>query len=242
MTKKPRKIVLALPCYGDSYNAGMVRSLIYDMFPLVMRGDEVDIPIPRGHADIALLRAQIVADFLADKDATDLVMIDSDVAWNGGGLIRLIDHEEDVVAGAYPKREEPLTFMFRSELENGLWGNAETGLVEVLGVPAGFIRIKRHVLEKMWNAYEGELSIHDPMVPGEKTVRMFDPYYFDDPKVGRRCLSEDYAFCQRWVDLGGKIHLDTKIPMAHIGLKAYHGLLGQWMKEQQPPETMEAAE
>ena len=36
-------------------------------------------------------------------------------------------------------------------------------------------------------------------------------------------LSEDFAFCQRWRALGGKIWLDTKSRLTHTGVYSYEG-------------------
>lgn len=239
-----RKIWLAMPCYGATLTVATQRSLIHDMMPLIGRGDVVRVFDELGHADIYSLRAQIVSHFLDDKDATDLVMIDNDVAWEAGGLIKLIDMPVDVVAGAYPKRTYPITFMFRSELDVGgpLYGDPDLGLLEVWGMPGGFMRIKREVLEKMWDHYNEELGIYDHAVPGEHTVRMFDPYYYTDDEGRRRALSEDYAFCQRWRDLGGKIYMDANLSMAHVGTEAFKGTLGTWLDENlKKPEQGKAA-
>lgn len=228
-----RYIWLAIPSYTASITCLTMKSMVYDMIPLILSGHKVKIFDEVGHADIYLLRSQIIANFMADEDKpTDLVMIDSDVGWPAGGLHRLLSHDVDCVAGAYPKKDYPVKFMFRSERDCGsadeLVSDPETGLVDVWGMPAGFMRCSRAMIEKMWNHYEPTLGIHDPMVPGEKTVRMFDPYWIEDAQGRPMALSEDYSFCQRWLDLGGKVHMDPTIPMAHIGTHAFQGCLGQW--------------
>lgn len=230
LKKKRRKIWLALPCYGATIAVLTMKSIIHDMFRLVHRGDEVYIFDQLGHADIYLLRAQIVSHFLSDKDATDLVMIDNDVGWEAHGLQYLLDHDVDLVAGAYPKREDPIKFMFRSAMDagDGLVGDAGTGLVEVWGMPGGFMRMRRGMLEKMVAHYGADLNQIDPHVPSGVTCRLFDPYRYKLP-AGDRVLAEDYAFCQRWRDLGGKVYMDASISMAHIGTKAYVGRLGEWL-------------
>lgn len=231
LKKKPRKVWIGLPCYGGSLQVLTYKSLMHDIFRLAMGGTEVKVFDELGHADIYLLRAQIVASFLADKDATDLVMIDSDVGWEPGGLIKLLSHDVDLVAGSYPKRQDPITFMFRSELDEGgaLMGDPDTGLIEVWGMPGGFMRMKREALEKMVAHYP-DLEALDNMVPTGKTCRLFDPYWIRT-STGNRVLSEDYAFCQRWRDMGGKVFMDASISMAHIGTKAYAGRLGDWTGE-----------
>lgn len=229
LKKKPRKVWIGLPCYGGTLQVLTYKSLMHDIFRIAMSGVEVKVFDELGHADIYLLRAQIVASFLADPDATDLVMIDSDVGWEPGGLQKILAHDVDLVAGSYPKRQDPITFMFRSELDMGgkLMGDPANGLIEVWGMPGGFMRCKRTMLEQMSAHYAGELEALDNMVPGGKTVRLFDPYWIRTP-TGNRVLAEDYAFCQRWRDMGGKVFMDASISMAHVGTKAYAGRLGDW--------------
>lgn len=241
LKKKRRKIWLALPCYGATVTVLTMKSLIHDMFRLVMRGDEVQIFDQLGHADIYLLRAQIVSHFLSDPDATDLVMIDNDVGWQAEGLNDLLEHDVDLVAGSYPKRQDPITFMFRSALDNGgdLVGDPATGLIEVWGMPGGFMRMRRPMLEKMVSHY-AELNHLDNNVPSGTTCRIFDPYWIKTD-CGNRVLAEDYAFCQRWRDIGGKVYMDASISMAHIGTKPYLGRLGDWVQKTNEPQK-EAAE
>ena len=38
-----------------------------------------------------------------------------------------------------------------------------------------------------------------------------------------RYISEDYTFCQRWRDIGGKIQIDVSVPLNHIGHYAFNG-------------------
>jgi hypothetical protein len=238
---EPRKIWIVVPTYTGQVAAGTFKSLIHDMAHLIVSGNAVVPPFDIGAADIYMVRAHIVAHFLADPEATDLIMVDADVAWDSFGLQRLLAHDVDVVAGAYPKRQEPLSFMYRSEItlnevtgkpQKALMGDPNTGLCEVWGVPGGFVRIKRHVLEKMVAHYGPTLTAADGLQAGAECVRLFDPYWITDANGKRTSLSEDYAFCQRWRDIGGKVYLDVNIPMGHVGAKMYHGCLGEWAKPQ----------
>lgn len=223
--REPKRVWLAIPNHDGGMKCLTATSILHDAIHMIMRGDTVYPFTELGHADLYLLRAQICARFLQDKEATDLVMIDNDVGWGPLGLMRLIDHEDvDIVAGAYPKRSDPLKFMWRSQANGKLVGDARTALMDVLGMPGGFMRIPRHVLEKMWEHYRAELGAYDAMLensPGE-VVRLFDPYWY--VYEGKRlALSEDYAFCQRAIDMGFRVQMDAAIPMAHIGSKAWKG-------------------
>lgn len=226
--KGRRKIWLAIPCYGGTVHVGTMRSLVHDMMRLMVRGDAVYLFTEVGHADIYTARAQIVTHFLADKDATDLVMIDSDLSWKAGGLLELLDHPVEFVGGAYPKRELPINFIVRSAGAT-LQADTGSGLAEVWGLPGGFIKMSRAMLEQMTERYAGDLTCLDRAVPGGRTVRLFDPYWWTDEDGNRRTLSEDYAFCQRWRDMGGKVFLDVTIPMGHIGNYEFAGTLGEFI-------------
>jgi hypothetical protein len=54
-----------------------------------------------------------------------------------------------------------------------------------------------------------------------------------EPETGQY-LSEDYAFCRRWHDLGGEIWADMEAPLTHVGAAAYTGSLIQAMRPENP--------
>ena len=47
-----------------------------------------------------------------------------------------------------------------------------------------------------------------------------------EPETGHY-LSEDYAFCRRWRDLGGEVWADVEARLTHVGHAAYAGSLMQ---------------
>jgi len=63
---------------------------------------------------------------------------------------------------------------------------------------------------------------------GEQIVHLFDRYRIPDTT---RMLGDDYSFCQRWIDLGGKCWLDGTFSMGHVGLKMYHGEFMRFVDE-----------
>lgn len=231
------KVFIALPCYTGGLAVMTYKSLMHDLFQIVQGGTEVSICDEIGHADIYLLRAQMMRQFLDDKDATDMVMIDNDVGWEPGGLLKLLRHDVDVVAGVYPKRENPIKFMFRCALNHGedvLPGDPTTGLVEVWGAPAGFMRITRTAAEQMVGAYSDLIARDEGF---GNVCRVFDPYWVREDGETPRVLSEDYSFCQRWRDIGGKVFIDVSIGMSHIGPKAFMGRLGEFVAREPIGET-----
>ena len=99
-------------------------------------------------------------------------------------------------------------------------GNMQKGWREVSALGTGFLMIKREVLEKMRDHFRDELNYKNDVKGYEKTidpencVGVFETMI--DPKT-RRYLSEDYAFCKRWIDMGGKVNACLKHRLTHTG-------------------------
>lgn len=176
----------------------------------------------RGPSLIQRARNQFVADFL-QGDCTDLIMIDDDVVWEKGAVDRMLSHPCDVVAGVYPKREDPLQYPIRrlqgAQLDMG------TGLLEVELAPTGFMRIRRPALQAMVDAYPN-LSYKDPDVPGGVAHALF---WVDlgpdssDPDGPNWLWGEDFSFCRKYRAIGGQVFADILLKFKHRGGKSFEG-------------------
>lgn len=224
MKRKPKNIVVAIPAYTGFVYCGTMRSVVHDVVGLINRGDAVRVVEEVGNADIARCRAMIVAKFLAQKDATHLVMVDSDVCWEPDGLARLVNHGVDFVAGAYPKRlGEGLSFHMRLFDQKQFTLDPVTGLLEVEAMPAGFMCLTRSMLERMVAAYPDSKFSFEEVKPDGVAWDLFDAYWETDETGLRHKYGEDYSFCRRWRDIGGKVWLDPSIGMGHMGTKMWQG-------------------
>jgi hypothetical protein len=90
----------------------------------------------------------------------------------------------------------------------------------------GFLMIRRHVLERMCQhpAYAAlqffrEHSL-DPLAGSPNRFALFECMI--DPQNGTY-LSEDFAFCKRWTDIGGEIWADLESRLDHVGPSVFHG-------------------
>src|SRR5690606_23200029 len=125
----------------------------------------------------------------------------------------------DIVAGVYPKRAKHDT-NFPVLVEDGveLWSD-EDGLVEVLGAPTGFMKIKRQVIEKLVEVNKERTYYDNCDKSGDiPNVIIFERTYED----GRR-YSGDYSFCLAWRKLGGKIFVDPNLRLIHKGEVEFEG-------------------
>lgn len=218
-TSKPH-VVVAIPSYSGSVNIGTMRSVLHDVMEMAKLGWAVSVSDESNNADIAVARAMMVSNFLANLAATHLVMVDNDVMWQAGGIRKLVEAGVDLVAGVYPFRRDPLGFPLRwLDEEDGKFEQAGT-LLKVQGCQAGFMCLSRKLLETMWREYEGSLAFARD---GKTMVDLFDRY-----RIGQRRLGEDYSFCQRAIDCGFAVHIDPSIHMGHVGLKVFEGSLGRY--------------
>ena len=213
------KVMVAIPAYSGTIHFGTMRSLFTDLLALRDRGDEWVLMDECGNALIADARALIVAKFL-ETDCDTLVFVDSDVCWEAGALLKLLDHPVDFVAGIYPQRRDPINYCTNWTAQGELWADPETGLLESNGVPFGFVKLTRKVLEDMREQYpDSEFYVEN--APDQKAWALFADY-----RIGKHKMGEDYAFCRRWRDMGGRLWVDPEISMGHIGYKTFLGHLG----------------
>ena len=190
-------------------------------------GMDAKIRIWSAQSLVTLARNEALVQFLSDDSLTHLIWIDADVGFEPDAVFRLLLVDRDVVAGAYPQKRywqvppEVSAKLSPAEMTaaqlrypvNGARPDGsmlplvvdEEGLLEVAEAPAGFMCIKRSVLEKMMMAYPDLKYVPDgPSDPVKEAhcYRFFDVMV--EPETNRY-LSEDFAFCRRWRDIGGRV-------------------------------------
>lgn len=217
-------VVVAVPAYAGTVHLSTMRSLIHDMTALMSRGDTVSVIDECDGCYLDDIRAAIVAHFLHGTGDV-LVQVDTDVSWEAGALLRIVDAPVDMCAGVYPKRKDPIEWPVRFLDRKELWADPDTGLIEVEGAPGGFVKYSRSMLEKMVSSYH-HLNFRTPRSPTGWACGLYEAYRYGD---GHK-LGDDYAFCRRWRDLGGQVWIDPEIRMSHIGAKAFVGHFGDWLR------------
>jgi predicted O-methyltransferase YrrM len=196
--------MLAMPCY-DSPSAASAFALARSRQALTDAGVQSALLILQGNCHVDDARNAIVRDFL-ESDCTDLVFLDADVDWEPKALVQLCSRDLDVVGGVYPFRRDGGEQM-PVRLKDVKTPDAD-GLLEVEGLPTGFIKIKRHVLERM----------------AALAPKYFDKVYetalvFDRPTPGpdKTRWGGDIDFCNRWRAMGGRLFADAELRLGHTG-------------------------
>lgn len=154
-----------------------------------------------------------------EANVDDLVFIDTDVDWKPEDFFKLLDHDADIVGGVYPKKgdEEQYPVKVTEDFEVN-----DKFLIEVSGLPTGFMRIKKEALQKIWNASPEYTEAHK-----QKPIRMCFNVTINNKN---ELVSEDISFCEKWKELGGKLYLDPSINLAHVGTKRWIGNFSEWTK------------
>ena len=246
-------VMFATPCYIS----GVTMNYVASVFSLALDSKHVGLPcILHLHSESLITRGRnvILIKFLSEESFTHLFWIDSDIAFKSEDVFRLLLADRDIAAGVYPMKrfnwpaqgvpagttrqqfEDRYTDYPFNPIGHGssrVSGYADAdGFVEVAEAPTGFMVIKRHVLTHMMKKYP-ELN-YVPDGPPNNPQRHLYWRFFDcmvDPDSGRY-LSEDYAFCRRWRDIGGKVHVDLQCKLMHLGQHLFRGDLAETLRLQ----------
>jgi hypothetical protein len=246
-------ILIGTPSYNGSVTLNYMRSVLEMQDILNSAGIHTGFQPLAYESLITRARNYIANEFLRQKEFTHLLFIDADIGFPAEAALRYLRSDKDVVCGIYPVKHLDVdklrrmpdelstldavaaSLSYTVKLKSGCVVD-KFGLVPVEYGSTGFMMIKRHVLEKIAEAYP-ELRYRNAYVnTGEEGMEY--TAFFDtaiDP-VNRDYLPEDYAFCKRWTALGGEIHADVLSRFIHSGNCDYAGDYPVFLKHFQAGE------
>lgn len=200
-----RKVCLATTAY-ENPDAAYTFSIQRSREALHQAGVPTAYFLLSGNCHVDDARNVVVHEFLL-SDCTELVFLDADVSWHPDQLLKLLDPDVDVVGGVYPYRRQSTRGAMPVRLLDQATQMDDDGLIEVDGLPAGFLRIKRHVLERMAETsqrywHRGDRRAQVPI--------LFERSFEDGIRWGG-----DLNFCNKWRALGGKLHCLPELVLGH---------------------------
>ena len=239
------KLFLSTPCYGGLCLEKYMKSIVNLQMLLMREGVQLMLDTTENESLVHRARNVSIGRFMQKTDADYFMFIDADVEFDAQSVLRLLKSGHEVSVAVYPKKVV-MWDQAREAVENGDERNMAllssslvanigatkrsvvNGFVEVLDGPTGFMMISRKALTKMHEHYP-ELNCKN-----DHQNRDFDEYcaIFDcmiDPER-KRYLSEDYAFCRRWQQMGGKIYADCNTTLGHVGNLPFSGCLNDRLK------------
>lgn len=242
-------VMLATPttrALVPSYNIGLVGSIE----TLVRFGVRFTYRIYEGDCHVDDARNILIREFLK-SDCTDLFFLDSDLGWRAQDLLHLLEVPGDIVAGVYRHKNDNETYPFHPG--DGEREANEFGLFAMPKLATGFMRIRRPVLEALYN-YEKERGrtswgkAEDPAVdmPWARIVeRAFVkelPFQLEG-ELPHSYHSGDYVLCLKARHLGFSCYVDVEMPFEHVGEKTWFGHAGNFFRRSQniPTQAFERA-
>ena len=250
---KTMKVMIATPCYISAVSMHFTASIYSLAWHLARFGCDAVLHM-RSESLITRGRNKIVRAFLADESFTHLFFIDSDISFAPQAVCRLLLSDRDLCAGVYPLKtdnwpgeglpigmtREDFDLAFTQYAFNPFMRDInaigsivdEDGFAEVKETSTGFMCIKREVFARLMEAYPDLQYIPDG--PPNHPLAHLHWRFFDcmvDPD-SRRYLSEDYAFCRLWRDIGGKVFVDVDSRLDHHGQHIFRGNLLESLRRQ----------
>jgi hypothetical protein len=241
--KAPRAtLFIATPCFGGLVTTGYMSSILKLMQSAEQYGVAISVNLLGRDSLITRSRNTLVSHFLTMQEATHLIFVDSDIAFEPELVLRMLAFDQDVVGGMYPAKarrwDAPDDIRSREDLSTAtlqyVGKFCEVPELERRGpfvtgeyCATGFMMIKRRVIERLIEAYPERIYTSDHVYAPNKSGRQYYALFecMIDPKT-REYLSEDFGFCRLWRELGGQIWLDSEGSLVHTGAHDFIGAPG----------------
>lgn len=255
LDKNKVKLYILTPCYGGLCHVNYVTKIIETKELLKELGIQVSLQFIKNESLITRARNNMIAKSLYDNEMTHVLFIDNDITWQPVDILKLLISEKELIGGTYPIKKYNWDRLNKENIEqfiknkkisyntdltdreiiyhnllnynfNHLQNNVsiENNYMEVYTLATGFMMIKRSCLEKMIQCYSQYKYIDDcGYLEGDENKYAYA--LFDCGIINNHYFSEDWLFCHRWKEIGGKIFIDISINLWHTGQEDYCGRL-----------------
>lgn len=228
------KLVIFSAFYNYMGHAPYIAALLNTCMVLERVGIEWDFKCIYGdfHFDRAL--NQVMTQVMK-SDATDIVVIDTDLHWKPEAILRMLGHDVDIVSGSYRMKNDWVRYTGQVQFAPS---GAPAGRILADGtcllaadrVTGGFTRFRTSALRRYAEAYP-ELHYHhnDGMSVGFWHTEIKDHVY----------RGHDYLQSDRWRAIGAELWIDPTFDITHYGMTGYEGNLDKFLKGETPQQAFE---
>lgn len=205
-------ILIGTPCYDGKLEWKTVSSVIGIGYLCAKANVGFAMDVIPGDAFVDHSRNLIAHRFLKGG-FRDLLFVDADVSFDPMDAVRLCQAEPEIVCGLYRIKKDREVYPARlyEPMESH---PSDPNLIRLLWGPAGLMRIRASVFERMKEEWPDEW--YQDSGTGDKVYDFFP--------AGRRehtRISEDVGFCNKLSALGIPLWAMQGIPLQHTGTKAY---------------------
>lgn len=210
-----RRVVIATPAHDRKTHADFTHAYGETIRLGCQMGIDIKGLFWPGEAIVQIARAELVREALA-ANVSDLVWIDSDVAWKPEWVMRLLRHPVDCVGAALVKKQDAEAYAVSIKLPVARCPNS--GLLE-MPIGTGFLRMSRRALQTLW---DNSPEYRDDWGKVNRWMFPIQP-------VNGRVVGEDIGACLRLAALGIKTYADPAMTCDHVGTKVWHGDFAAWL-------------
>lgn len=213
------KLFVGTPAYQG--NVHVSYSIALSEMRMMLKGLGIDcvMSIPTEGALLCASRNGLLKRFI-DSDCTHMLCIDSDLGWSHQSVLDMLYFDLPFMCGLYPARDGK-NYIYRAkgvEVEKDgqkvkkLESHPEFNhLFKAECVPAGFMLLKREMVEKMMKDHEGQK--YTSKDTGQTEYALFNTEVIDGQFWG-----EDYVFCRKAQESGFDIWVHPFIKFCHAGV------------------------
>lgn len=232
------KIHILTPMYGGACQGRYTDSILKLVITLINAGHSVQYDFLYNESLVSRARNNLIYRF-EQGDADLALFIDADQNFNHDDVIKMIDSDKEVIGAIYPMKRlnwGAIAMAFRHDLGgymedfsghfavNLLPGAKISNLeepIKVADIGTGLLAIKRSVLEKLKpHVKKYYLNLEDSSIDLGQEV---SEYFFTEITDEGYLLSEDYAFCKKWREIGGEVYAAPWVHVTHIGNYEFKG-------------------
>jgi hypothetical protein len=244
-----KKILIATPIHTDQ----LILQYVNSIFQIINQGTlyEVNVSWRKGSL-VNRVRNELVGHFL-ESPYEYIFFIDSDIVDFIDAFYKIVHHyltlEKEnpflVMGAAYPIKHFHFDYVKNSSIfQKKNWtqlmlhyninidsdssvtqeADKNGGIVEASSLGGGFMMFSKNVILNLIEKhpeYEYK-NFKDDALLAKKNYNIFHSFIDNESKY---YLSEDYGFCKRIIESGGKIYADITIPLSHYGSQVFHGSL-----------------
>lgn len=200
-SSKKGKLAVCIPC-RDTLHSAHAMSLVELVKFNTM--NDIDTHVFMDASTVLLTQRERLATMALESGAEYTLWLDSDMIFPSTTAVRLLAHNEDVVAANYIRRQLPakgVAYETIGDWENPLDFDVYDDLVPVEGVGMGCMLMKTHIfseLSKPWFDFQWTPQSND-------------------------FLGEDMLLCQKIASTGRTVKIDTVLSqeMRHLGTWAF---------------------
>ena len=193
--KKTKRILIAIPT--AKYIEPETMKSIYDQ--IIPEGYQTEFQFFYGY-QIDQIR-NLIANWMENKDYDYLFSVDSDIIFPPDTLIRLLDHDKDLVTGIYRQRLPNQTLeVYDQNLQNIPIENLpNNSLIEIGGCGFGCVLVKKKLFVKIG----------------------YPQFVYHSAIDHKDTFSEDNYFCKAARENGFQLYADTSLFCGHKGTHVY---------------------